>query len=203
MKYAVIDVETSGIVDYTKPADDPSQPRLASLGIVMLYEDMTTQAEHEFYVRPDGWEMTAEATAVNGLTTEFLRANGEHVITVLTRYRTLIDAGYAIAAYGAQSDCKILRGECRRAGLYDMFEKTKNVCLMRACLPLKMPKANGKGGWPKLEDACRFFGLEPEPKPHTALNGARCAAGVLRALSLNGPLPAAKIHYAKGKPVLT
>ena len=208
MKYAVIDCESNGLPDYTKPADDPCQPRLASLGIVMIDDERTEDKalqvtdEHEFLVKPDGWAMKPEAGAVNGLTDERLEAEGLPIINVLSKYRTLIESGYVIAAFGAQHDCKIIRGEFRRRGLPDLFEETKNVCLMRACLPLRVPKANGKGGWPRLEDACRFFGIEPEPLPHAAINGARCAAQVLFALAKLGKLPAAEVHYAKEhKPV--
>lgn len=197
MKYACIDVESNGLPDYKKPADDPCQPRLASLGLVRLDDDLTVLHEQEFLVRPDGWEMKPEATAVNGLTTEQLLRDGEPIGLVLDIYATLIAAGHAIAAYGAQHDCKLLRGELRRAGRDDLFEKTGNVCLMRACLPLKIPKANGKGGWPRLEDACRHFGIEPESTPHRAIEGARRAAQILRRLAEAGALPAPCVHYAK------
>jgi DNA polymerase III epsilon subunit-like protein len=226
MKYAVIDTETNGLPDYKLPADDPKQPRLASLAIVMLDDEFTTKiedtqnavptaelelmgqklapfrvvAEHEFLVKPDGWKMTPGAAEVNGLTDELLEAKGIDISEVLGKYRTLIESGYAIAAYGAQHDCKIMRGEFRRHGLPDHFEQTKNVCLMRALMPFKVTKANGKGGWPKLEDACRFFGIPVEPEPHSALAGARCAAAVLLAINKRSGLPAPEVHYAKNPP---
>lgn len=222
MKYAVIDCETTSLPDYKKPADDPSQPRLASLGVVLvdavssdqkiasstassvvLEEKFTVkiEAEHEFLVKPDGWKMTPEAGAVNGLTDERLEAEGKPIAEVLAFYAGLIEAGYVVVAYGAQHDCKILRGEFRRAGLPDLFEQTKNVCLMRAMQPLKIPKANGKGGWPQLDDVLRFLGDKPEPRPHGALVGARCAFKVFAHFLPKGVLPEPSVHHAKNPPM--
>lgn len=201
MKYAVIDTEGNGLFDFKKPADDPSQPRLASLGVVLLDDKLETIGEMELLVKPDGWKMTPDSTRVNGLTDEHLAANGQPIGAVLDVYAALIEQGYAIAAYGAQHDCKTMRGEFRRLGRDDLFEKTVNVCLMRALQPLKIPKASGKGGWPKLEDACRFFGIEVETEgAHSALGGAQRAAKVLVALAKRGALPEPIVHRAKNEP---
>ena len=204
MKVAVIDTETNDLPDYTKPADDPCQPRLASLAIICLElgEDGTASdvREFTFKIKPEGWEMKPGASKVNGLTTEDLIATGEPVLGVLGAYQNIVEMGHVIAAYNAQHDCKVMRGELRRAGLDDMFERTFNVCLMRACEPLKIKKASGKGGWPKLSDACRHFEIPVEPDVHTAINGARCALGVLLALKKLGKLPEAAVHKAKDKP---
>lgn len=199
MKYAVIDTETNGLFDYKKPADDPCQPRLASLGVVLLNEDLTTGAEHHFFVKPDGWEMSPETTAVNGLTTEFLTANGVHILEVLSFYARLIDAGYAVAAFGAQFDCKQMRGEMRRNDVPDRFETTLNVCLMRACMGLKIPKAGKPGGWPKLSDVCRFFGVA-QGEAHSALGDARSAADVLRAMAARKVKLTPEVHYKADSP---
>lgn len=199
MKYAVIDTETSGLPDYKKPADDPSQPRLASLGVVLLNQDLTTEAEHYFLVKPDGWEMSEETAKIHGLTQQILIENGVHVLEVLSFYVRLIDTGYAVAAFGAQFDCKQMRGELRRANVPDRFDTTPNVCLMRACMGLKIPKAGKPGGWPKLSDACRFFGVV-QGEAHTAIDDARSAAGILRAMAARKRLPAPSVHYKSEVP---
>lgn len=213
MKYAIIDCETNGLPDYKKPADDPCQPRLASLGVVLIKVNerepaeskmlIDVEGEFEMLVKPDGWKMTPEAGAVNGLTDERLEAEGEPIARVLAKYGNLIDNGYVVVAYGAQHDCKILRGEFRRASLDDRFEATKNICLMRAVQPLKIPKANGKGGWPQLDDVLRYLGEKPEPRPHGALVGAKCAFAVFSAFLPKGMLPEPSVHHAKNPPLKT
>jgi DNA polymerase III epsilon subunit-like protein len=200
-RYAVIDTETSGLFDFSKPADAEGQPRLANLAIIMLYDDLTLHAEHDFLIKPDGWEMGAEAGAVNGLTTETLNDLGRPVGEVLRAYSALIEEGYIVATFNAQFDTKVMRGEMRRAGVPDLFERTPNVCIMRALTPIcKVPKKSGAGyKFPKLSEACAFFKID-EPKAHSALGDARSAAALLRELGKLNAIPAPEVHYAKNPP---
>ena len=202
MKTAVIDTETSGLFDFKQPADAPGQPRLANLAIIMLDENLEVTAEHDFLIQPDGWDLTPEAAAVNGLTVERLKAEGIPVRDVLGKYSTLIEAGYVIATYNAQFDTKIMRGELRRAGMPDLFEQTPNVCLMRASTDVcKIPSKNNRGfKFPKLGEACAFFKIE-QSASHTALGDARSAVAILKALHALKALPEPEVHYAKNVPV--
>jgi DNA polymerase-3 subunit epsilon len=201
--YIAIDTETSGLAVFKGadgkpvPADAEGQPRLAELAMIYLDADMVEEKEMALYVRPDGWKMDPGATAVNGLTDEFLNEHGKPVTEVLSHYQNAIEEGRIVLAYGAQFDCKILRGALRREGMDDMFDKTLNSCLMRACTPLKIPKANGKGGWPGLADACKFFEIEQEAT-HTGLGDARAAAAIARKLKEMGMLQEPAVHLAKG-----
>jgi len=201
-KYAVIDTESSGLFDFAKPADAEGQPRLASLGIIMLREDLSVMAEHDFLVKPEGWQMTPEATAVNGLTTEHLLANGEPIGAILQRYSTLVKEGFVIVTFNAQFDTKVMRGELRRAGMPDLFEQTPNVCLMRACTNVvRVPKKTGSGyKWPKLSEACAFFKIE-QPAAHSAIGDTRSAHAILLELHKAGLLPEPEVHFAKNRPV--
>lgn len=199
MKFAVIDTETNGLPDYKKPADDPIQPRLASIGIFLLNEKLEIDAQHELFVKPDGWAMTPEATAINGLTDELLSEKGQPIREVLEIYTKIIDLGYFLAAYGAQHDLKIMRGELRRASIPDRFEATPNICLMRAAMKLKVKKESGTGGWPKLADVCKHFGIE-RAAAHTGLGDAMDALAILREMAKLKMLPVAAVHYAKNKP---
>jgi len=204
MKYAVIDTETSGLFDFSKPADAEGQPRLASLGLVLLNEDLTVESETETLVKPDGWEMGPEAGAVNGLTMERLNAEGVPIRQVLDRYTEIIKAGYVLAAWNSQFDSKLMRGELRRTGMPDLFEQTPNICVMRASTDVCcIPKKSGKGWkFPKLSEACAFFKIE-QPAAHSALGDARSAKDILLALQVLGKLPVPEVHYAKVPPVVT
>lgn len=201
MKYAIIDTEGSGLFDFTKPADAPGQPRLASFGVLFVHtapDEPANFDERQHFVAPDGWEMNPEASAVNGLTTEWLKANGRPVREVLDLYSKLVADGYVIASWGAQHDTKTMRAELRRSGMPDLFETTRNVCLMRAATPIcKLPSKRGGYKWPKLAEACVHFGLEPEPTPHQAIEGARRAALILVKLDALNALPAPEVHKAK------
>lgn len=205
MKFAIVDTETSGLPIYKDadgvpiPADDPRQPRLASFAMCLVTGDGEVERQVDFYVKPNGWKMTAEATAANGLTDEYLHEHGKDVREALDAYSEAVQAGYAIAAFGAQFDCKIMRGELRRAGMPDLFEETPNVCLMRASMGLGIVKANGKKGWPGLADVCRHFKIELVGQ-HQAEVDARAAVAIFLKLRELGKLPEPSIHYAKNHP---
>lgn len=202
--YIVIDTETSDLAVFKGadgkpvPADAEGQPRLAELAMIYLDSEMNIEKELALYVRPDGWHMTEGAMAINGLTDDFLNENGKPVVEVLSHYQNAIEEGRVVLAFGAQFDCKILRGELRRAELDDMFDKTLNSCLMRACTPLNIPKANGKKGWPGLTDACAHFGITLEGK-HTGLGDARAAVEIARKLKELDALQLPAVHLAKNK----
>lgn len=200
-KYAVIDTESSGIFDFAKPADAEGQPRLASLGLILFDSEFNRTFEGEYLVKPDGWVMHPEATKVNGLTTEYLLEHGMALGSVLKLYTTLVEQGYVVAAYNAQFDTKVMRGELRRAGLPDLFEVTPNVCLMRACTNVcKVPKKVGPGWkFPKLSEACAFFKIV-QTDEHSALGDTRAAANILIALAKLGLLPVPEVHFAKTQP---
>lgn len=200
MKYAIIDTETSGLFDFSKPADAEGQPRLAHLSMILLDEE---DQEHlvDFVVKPDGWEIGAEAVAVNGLTMEYLNQHGVPVADVLASYAGIIDDGYIIVAFNAQFDLKMMRGEMRRAGIDDRFEVTPNICVMRAATDVVcVPKKTGKGfKFPKLSEACEFFGITNGGE-HTADGDARAALEIFRKLRELGKLPEPNVYFAKNAP---
>ncbi len=196
-KYIIFDTETSGLFNFKLPADEPTQPRLAQLGAIMI-DDVTAEPQRVgMYIRPDGWEMHPDATAANGLKTEFLAANGRPVVDALDFYSAAIRAGYVAVAYNAQFDCKMMRAEFRRAGRDDLFTITKNICLMRGASKLGIQKAgNSNRGWPKLSDCCAHFGIV-QTKAHDAMGDAEDAYQVFLKMHAIGALPVAAVHYAK------
>lgn len=203
MKYAVIDTEGSGLFDFKRPADAEGQPRLAELVMIFLDDSLQVESEYQAYVRPDGWEMSPGATAVNKLTTEFLIENGRPIVDVLADYTAAIVGERVIVAHNAQHDCKTMRAELRRAGLPDLFEQTKNICTMRALTDVCcIPPAGGRGGYkfPKLSEACVYFDF-PILGDHSALNDARAALQLFRKIVELGVCPEPAVHYAKNPPV--
>lgn len=210
-KFAIIDTETSGLFDFSKPADAPGQPRLATLAVILVHEGppkddgarpaLAHHSEHAFMVKPDGWEVSPEASKVNGLTTEHLLEHGKPVLDVLAHYSNLVALGYVVVAFNAQFDTKVMRGELRRASLPDLFESTPNICVMRAATNVvRVPRKTGSGyKFPKLSEACAFFKIA-EPAAHSALGDARSAFEVFQHLHRANLLPEPEVHFAKEKP---
>lgn len=204
MKFAVLDTETSGLMDYARPADADGQPRVAEVALIYLDELLNVEHVFQSYVEPNGWTMDPQATLINGLTDEKLREGGIPIGMVLDTYSAaIIDEKRAIVAFGAQFDCKMMRAELRRAGRDDLFEQTQNICLMRSARPFAkmvgrvLTKAGGSNkGWPKLTDLCEFLGIAPG-QAHGALSDARDATACLQTMVALGFDPQPTVHHAK------
>ena len=115
MPFYIFDTETTGLMDFKRPADADGQPRVASFAGLALEHPDDEPEVFERYVRPDGWAMSPDASRVNGLTNEFLYERGVPVAEVLDEYVRRIEDGYVVVAYNAQFDIKMMRAELRRA----------------------------------------------------------------------------------------
>jgi DNA polymerase III epsilon subunit-like protein len=200
-KYAVLDTETSGLFDFKLPADAPTQPRLCAITLILTDDDIEPIETYSALIKPDGWTVSEEITAVNGLTTERCEADGVPILEALARYTDAVKAGYVVVAFNAQFDTKVMRGEFRRAGLPDLFEETPNICAMRASKGLGVEKAGEKkGGFPKLSDVYRHFFFKELDAAHTSLSDATACLEIFRKLVQIGAAPAPEVHYAKNRP---
>ncbi len=101
-------------------------------------------------------------------------------------------------------DLKILRGESRRAGLDDRFEKTYSIDCMSACMPIVgLKRKNGAPKWPTLQEAHDYFTRDAPGVTsvayHNALADARSTLGIFRRLKELNALPEPKVFYARTK----
>lgn len=203
--FAVFDTETTGLFLFKDketglpvPADDPRQPRLASFAVILADKDGIEISREKHFIKPDGWSIDgANAAEVNGLTDEFLTENGVPVAHVLDLWESYIAEGLIAAAFNAQFDCKMMRAELRRAGRNDLFEQTRNTCLMRGLNPYKNEGLCIMRGFVKLAVACEYFGIENEG-PHDAMADAEAALAILQRLIRSGRVIEPSVHYAKG-----
>lgn len=201
-KYMLIDTETSGLFDFSKPADAEGQPRLAELAMILVHPEAEERAEHHFLVKPEGWELSPAMEAINGLTHERLMEQGVSVSLALDAYIGLVDGGYIVVAHNAQYDTKIMRGELRRAGIDDRFERTPNICTMRSLIDVcKIPKKSGSGfKFPKFSEAYKhFFDKEIEGQ-HTALGDCRALSEIFTIMLAQNLLAEPAVHFAKNRP---
>lgn len=201
MKYVVIDTETSGLFDFSKPADADGQPRLAHLAMLFTADGNDNARKEEYFVKPDGWSIAPSVTAINGLTDAILNEKGTPVADALAAYTKAVDDGHTVVAFNAQYDTKIMRGEMRRAGIDDRFDRTPNICVMRALTDVcKIPKAKGGGyKFPKLSEACAHFGINQEGA-HSAVGDAQACLALFHKAREIGALPAPAVHYATNRP---
>ena len=198
--HLVIDCETTGLFDYDKPADAEGQPRLCQLGLIWLRDDLSTIAEGEYTIKPNGWTITPEATKINGMTQEFLEENGKPIDVALNHYAVAIDKRNIVVGFNAAYDIKLMRGEMRRAEMNDRYMQTRTLDIMNGCRKIVDARTkDGRKKAPTLEEACAHFGIEREPFPHRGLGGARAALGILLKMREMGQIPPYRDPYDKTK----
>lgn len=176
--YLILDTETTGIPDFTKPADAEGQPRVASVAMIFCDRDLSVQAEWYTLIKPDGWEMPPEAGSINGLTTERLTAEGIPMLIPLLVYAAAIDDGKIVVAHNQRFDTKMMRGELRRVSMDDRYAKTWTLCTMTLARPL-CSRA-------KLSIVHQELCGEYLDGAHNALNDARACLAILRKLRERG-----------------
>jgi DNA polymerase III epsilon subunit-like protein len=181
----IIDTETTGLLDFKLPADDPSQPRICEVGCLLIGFDPIDgePGEHGFVIhdrfealiKPDGWTIPADASAINGITTEMCEADGIAMVEALRRIDELTDASTLIAGFSISYDQKMLRGEYRRHGMDDRYGAVPVCDVMRCCARLT------GGRWPKLEAAVDQL-LGEKHQGHRAMVDAMATARLFKLL---------------------
>ncbi len=195
------DTETSGIPKWELPADDPSQPRIVQLGLVLCdHHTGAVLTQYESIVEPEGWIIGEEVAKIHGITHERALAEGRPIDEVLDnfdRYSTEIGT---IACYNLRFDEKLLRGERRRLNRPDGFGTVKVFCVMKGATPVcKLPykgKNNaGKYKSPKLTEAVRDVLNREHVGAHGALADAIATKDIYFALRENPEFMAAGADF--------
>jgi DNA polymerase-3 subunit epsilon len=70
MTHLFFDTETTGLPDFKARSADPIQPHLVQLALVMCDDEGTETQALSVIVRPDGWVITPELTAIHGISHE-------------------------------------------------------------------------------------------------------------------------------------
>lgn len=193
----VIDLETQGLFNFKLPADHPEQPRIVQIGGVYLDIDGLEPGASPVrrimnrLIKPDGWTIPAEATAIHGITTEMCEEKGVPIAAALDELMEMWATCAVFSSYGMQFDSKGIRGELRRAGRPDCFGIRPEVCLMQTATPIcKLPRASGNGfKFPKLREAVdMLLPKKPQAQAHDALSDAYDAARLYYHFAKNGLL---------------
>jgi DNA polymerase III subunit epsilon len=183
------DTETTGFPLYKEPSEDLRQPHIVELA-ALLFDDATGELVEQMHaiVRPDGWEIPEEATAIHGITTEFALDKGRPEAEVLAEFLALHDLAMLRVAHNEDFDQRIVRIAIKRLGagatqeerdtIADAFKAAPKYCTMKADA-----KARGVK-WPKLVEAYKHHtGKDLGEDAHSALFDARACAEVYFAMN--------------------
>lgn len=186
MKLLFLDTETTGEPLWKEPSEDPRQPHIVQLAAALIDTSRPDGviASINLLVRPDDWEIPAEATAVHGITTEYASAYGIAESEALLAYYALWCRCDQRVIYNKTFDDRIVRIAMKRNvysdTISDAYKAAPAHCAMQACRPfVKIPNF-GKAGFkvPTLGEAHQHFFDAPHEGAHSAWGDMRALMAV-------------------------
>lgn len=178
----VFDTETSGLPkSYGAPASEiDNWPRMVQLSWQVYSDDRRMIAEHNYIIKPDGFDISPESSLIHGISTERAMREGVGLNFALVNFMSsILTEGTIFVAHNISFDEKIVGAELIRS----KFQKAHDALFMREriCTMLSTTEFCGLPGkygnkWPKLQELhVKLFGEE--------FQGAHDAIIDVRALS--------------------
>jgi DNA polymerase-3 subunit epsilon len=172
------DTETTGIPrNYRAPASDLNNwPRLVQIAWLLADDDGVELAAAEYIVKPQGFDIPAEAARIHGITTEMALRDGLEIESVLDQVMSGLQKASRLVAHNIEFDEKILGAELLRAGHPNAVETKTRICTMRSATDFcRLPGQYGYK-WPKLEELHVKLFDEALEGAHRALVDVRACA---------------------------
>ena len=152
------DTETTGTPrNYKAPVTDSyNWPRLVQLAWIMADKDGNILKRKSVIIKPDGFSIPADATAVHGITTERAQKEGLPLREVLEEFATDLSLAEQIVGHNIEFDKNIVGAELYRLGMdYAQLMDKPNICTMKSSTDYcAIPNPNGYLGykWPSLQE---------------------------------------------------
>jgi len=161
MKFLYFDTETTGKLNYNAPAIHNSQPHLVQLCALLQDESGEIVSEVNLIVRPEGYDIPAEAAAIHRIDTALALSVGVRLSNACFIFRDLMERADIAVAHNIDFDTKIMQRAFFETDTPPLpWEQIPQRCTMKAATPLcKIPGPRGYK-WPKLTEAhTAFFGV--------------------------------------------
>ena len=190
----VFDTETTGLPAFKLPSDDPSQPHIVDICALLYTPDGELVDSFETLVKPDGWVIPDEVSAIHGITTEMALAEGIPEVDALLGFLGIWRQAGLRVAHNVSFDDRILRigllrhfdedtAEAFKAGPnYCTCQNSKNLV---QCPPTPKMIAAGFGGQfknPTVAEALLHFTGEELVGGHRARPDTEACARIYFAL---------------------
>jgi DNA polymerase-3 subunit epsilon len=176
--YLFFDTETTGLPrNWNAPVTDLNNwPRLVELAWMLCDEEGNDVESHSAIVRPDGFEIPAEAAAVHGITTVRAHTEGVALDELLQEFARDVDMAHVLIAHNIRFDEKIMGAELLRAGVSSGFSDRDRFCTMTTSTELCAIPSRYGFKWPKLSELHqKLFGSIPSGAHAAGVDVAMCA----------------------------
>lgn len=179
----VFDFETNGIPDWKQPSEAGHQPHIVEVASLLCNAAGEIIDRYQAIVRPAGWEITPEMTAIHGISHEQAMDEGIPETEALDGFLAIHARAAIRAAHNATFDDRIARIAIARyhgKDLADAFkDSTEKFC---TCYSAR-GKVDGIGNkLPTLAEAFKHFTGEDLVEAHRAMPDALACARIYFAL---------------------
>lgn len=189
MRALIFDTETTGMVEFRKPPEDPSQPDLIQLGMLLVDTvDWQPRARHSLLVQlAEGVTIDPAAKDAHGISEQDCARYGVDPVVACSLFNQFCLQADVIVAHNLSFDASIMKTALFRIGNKPhRFDGRQLVCTKEASTDvLKLP---GKYGykWPTLAEAYRHYTGEEIDGAHDALVDTEACLQVFRGLVHEG-----------------
>jgi DNA polymerase III epsilon subunit-like protein len=148
------DTETTGLPkNWKAPVSDTSNwPRLVQLAYLMYSETGLQQKAVDFIVKPEGFTIPSDASAIHGITTAKANSTGKPLKTVLEDFKAAVEGATTIIAHNISFDEKIVGAEFYRLQIPNPMYGKKKICTMESTVNFCAISGPYGYKWPKLEE---------------------------------------------------
>jgi DNA polymerase III epsilon subunit-like protein len=177
MKILFFDTETTGLPkNWKAPVHQlDNWPRLVQIAWQVYSSNGDLLEEHDYVIKPDGFIISLEASAVHKITTEKALETGLDLFTILKVFSSSVKSCGLMVAHNYSYDYNIMGSELLRNGLENSLKDKEHICTMNAST--EFCKISGPYGykWPKLEELYKIL-FDESFNAHDALDDIRATA---------------------------
>lgn len=180
----IFDTETTGLARFDLPLEHPAQPHIVQLGMLILDENDTVVNEVGLLIKPEGFIISPEMTAIHGVSQERALKYGVRLdiaIELFLKFATSCDIliGHNLKFDKFLIDCEFTNHSTYRSP----FQNQSEFCTMLSTTGiLNLTQKNGRPKWPKLSECYSYFFNETLVDAHDALTDVKACARIYKHL---------------------
>jgi len=170
------DTETTGLPVWNEPSEGPNQPHIVELAAKLVdLDSREIIAELNTIIKPDGWVIPDEVSAIHGITTDKALADGMPEHDALNQFMTLWRQSNFRVAHNQSFDERIIRIAIKRfltEEVADQWKAGEKQCTGLITKPLMQMLPKNKYGYkmPKLSEAYEHYMGKPMENAHRAMS---------------------------------
>ena len=176
--FLFFDTETTGLPrNWQAPQEDlDNWPRLVQLAWLLMDENGKEVKDTSQIIKPEGFIIPKEASAVHGISTAKARKEGIELNTALKEFTGAVDEAKILVAHNMSFDEKIMGAELlRKKHRHKLFARPK-ICTMLSSTDYCKIENDFGYKWPKLIELHQKLFDEEFANAHDALADVKACA---------------------------